>query len=105
MPVARRFDREEELAGVTPADRAFLEALFGHEDIGVGILDGELCYLRVNAALAAMHGQSPEEHTGRRPGEILPGGLGAGLERRFRRVLTSGEPVVGVEVSGSTPAQ
>lgn len=81
----------------------FLDALFERATIGLGVLDRELRYVRINSTLASMNGPSIEEHIGRRPREIIPD-LAETLEPLCRRVLETGQPVVDHEVIGETPA-
>jgi PAS domain S-box-containing protein len=82
---------------------AILDALFAHAPIGVGYVDADLRFRRVNAQLAAMNGVSPEGHVGLRPSELLPE-LGERLEAMFARVMESGEPLRDVDLTGRTPA-
>jgi signal transduction histidine kinase len=53
----------------------------------------------VNAALADLHGVPVEAHLGRTVREILPPAAAAEIEPLLRQVLTSGEPLVGKEIS------
>jgi Stage II sporulation protein E (SpoIIE)/PAS fold/GAF domain len=68
--------------------------------VGVIMLDTELQIARVNEAAERLIGGPPATGwAGRRLGEVLPG-MDAGLiERSLRRVLATGEPVFGLEVS------
>jgi PAS domain S-box-containing protein len=77
---------------------AQLATFFRTAPIGLGFLDTELRYRRVNDVLAAINGCPPEAHAGRRPREVL-GLPGASVEQALRRVLESGEPLERREVS------
>jgi serine phosphatase RsbU (regulator of sigma subunit) len=87
-----------------PDTLALLEALYAHAPVGLGYLDGDLRYRRVNARLAAINGRSVEDHLGRRPAELL-GAVGEQAEARFREVMATGAPVTGVVISGETLAE
>jgi len=65
--------------------------------VGLGFVDTELFYVRVNRTLAEFHRSTPDEHLGKRVGEILER-LGVDVEAEYRRVLETGEAVSGVEV-------
>ena len=77
--------------------------LFESSPNGVGLWDRDLRFLRVNKALADINGLPPEAHVGKRLEEVVPR-LAGTLEPMLRQVLSSGEPMVNVEVSGETPA-
>ena len=62
------------------------------------LFDTSLRYVRVNDALAEMHGLPADEHFGRTLGDVVPDSGHAGP---LRRVLETGEPIVDVEVSGA----
>lgn len=104
MAEGGRFTRAQLLAGIEPAEHAFLDALFEQAEIGVAIWDRDLRYLRVNESLAAMNGPSAEEHIGRRMRDLLPD-LARVLEERLRQVIETGTPAIDVEVSAQTPAR
>ncbi|WP_328318868.1 SpoIIE family protein phosphatase [Streptomyces sp. NBC_00388] len=78
-----------------------LASLLGGTAAGVGVLDTELRFLYVNAALERMNGVSAAEHLGRTAGEILPE-LNVPMDL-LREVLADGRPRE-VESSGRTPA-
>jgi PAS domain S-box-containing protein len=77
--------------------------LFESTPNGIGLWDRDLCYLRVNKALADINGLPPEAHVGKRLGEVVPE-LAGTLEPMYREVLKTGEPVINIEISGETPA-
>lgn len=84
-------------------EHGFIEGLFEVAGIGLGLVDLELRYVRVNDALAGMNGVSAEDHAGRAIREILPS-LADLAEPLLRQVIDSKEPVVDLELSGPTPA-
>ena len=85
------------------ATLALLDTLFFRAPVGLGLVDSDLRYVRINSTLAAINGLAPEEHVGRTVAEVLPH-LAPVLEPLFRRILEKGEPVVDLEVSGETAA-
>jgi PAS domain S-box-containing protein len=85
-------------------DAALLDTLFGSAPIGLAFLDEELRYVRVNDALAAMHGAAVEDHLGHTVLEVVPG-MDADLVACMRRVLATGEPVKDLEFAGHTPPE
>jgi PAS domain S-box-containing protein len=81
---------------------AMLEALFAQTPIGLGMIDCELRFVRVNDALARMNGLAPEDHPGHTMVELF-GELGAPTQALLQRVLETGEPLVDEEISGPVP--
>jgi diguanylate cyclase (GGDEF)-like protein/PAS domain S-box-containing protein len=76
--------------------RAVLDTVFASAPVGLALFDRELRYVRVNETLATWGGVPAEAHVGLRIDEVHPG-VGAQVEPQMRRVLETGEPVVGVE--------
>lgn len=77
-------ERDESLAQLT--------TFFRSAPVGLGFLDTDLRYVRVNDVLADINGASPEAHAGRYPHEVL-GPAGIEVEKTLRRVLETGEPL------------
>ena len=90
---------------VTPAiDRAeMLAVATSHARTGVVVLDDDLRFVYVNPVAAEINGHTADEHEGRSIVEVLSE-TGAQLVPMLRRVLETGEPVLGMEVVGETPA-
>src|SRR5690606_489221 len=83
---------------------ARLDAIVHGAPVGFSLLDKDLRYLDINEYLARINGVPREAHLGRMVRELLPE-LAPTLEPLFRRVLETGEPLIGGEVSGETPAE
>ncbi|MDQ3036650.1 MAG: PAS domain-containing protein [Myxococcota bacterium] len=83
---------------------ASLDALFESTLVGIGFLDAELRYIRVNDALAAINGRAATEHEGRSLGDVLGRETAELVEPVLRRVIESGEPARNVEVTGRLPS-
>ena len=86
------------------ASEALLDSVYDHAPIGLGFLDRSFRFVRVNRTLAEMNGLPPEAHLGRTPRELLPGVEMDAIEASWQRVLETGEPLLGFELSGETPA-
>ncbi len=86
------------------ASEALLDSVYDHAPIGLGFLDRSFRFVRVNRTLAEMNGLPPDAHLGRTPRELLPGVEMDAIEASWRRVLETGEPLLGFELSGETPA-
>jgi len=80
-----------------------LQAIYDHAPVGLCLLDRELRWVRINARLAEINGVPVEQHIGRRVREVLPN-LADEVEPILQRILDTGEPVLGIELSGETPA-
>lgn len=82
---------------------AELDALYARAPLGLGLVDRELRFVRVNPALADMNGFSPEEHVGRKVWDLLPD-LRATAEPMLLKVIETGEPLRDVTITGTTLA-
>lgn len=83
---------------------AEIETIYQSAPIGLGVLDLELRFVRVNQRLAEMNGLPGEAHLGRTVFELLPN-LADQAEAILRTILETGEPLLKVDVRGETPAQ
>ncbi|MFZ0611389.1 MAG: PAS domain S-box protein [Desulfobacterales bacterium] len=83
---------------------AEIESIYTNAPVGLCVLDTELRYVRINARLAEINGVPAAAHIGRTVREIVPG-LADDIEPQMRRILATGEPVLGIEISGETAAQ
>jgi PAS domain S-box-containing protein len=81
-----------------------MDAIFTSAPLGLGFLDRDLRFVRVNQLLADMNGVSPEAHVGMRPRDLLPDLHLDAFEDTWSRILETGKPVLGVELSGETAA-
>jgi PAS domain S-box-containing protein len=86
-----------------PDTLALLEALYAHAPVGLGYLDADLRFRRVNQRLAEINGLPVDDHLGRRPSELL-GEIGEQVEALFHRIMETGQPVADVPIAGETPA-
>jgi PAS domain S-box-containing protein len=81
-----------------------LALLYDTAPVGLCVLDAAGRYLRVNKHLAVSNGVPAAAHLGRTIAEIVPDLAEAG-SALLRRVIDTGEPVLGVEIEGETPSQ
>ncbi len=82
---------------------AELEHLYKTTPVGLALMDHELRFVRINDLLAEINGKPAAQHIGRTLREVVPG-IAEGVESVYRRVFETGEPVLNVEIHGTTPA-
>jgi PAS domain S-box-containing protein len=76
-----------------------LDRLVANAPVGVALFDHERRFVQINPWLAATTGRTVEALLGRAFSEVLPD-LAERAEPALRRVLATGEPVLGVELAG-----
>ena len=81
-----------------------LETLYRTAPIGLALVDRDLRFLRINEKLAEIDGVPMDGHIGHTLREVVPG-VADTIEPLYRRVAETGEPVVNIEIHGTTPAQ
>jgi len=81
-----------------------LEKLYTNSPAGLGLLDNEFRYLRLNQALADINGFAIEKHLGKTVCEILPN-MAKQVEPVLRQVLATGEPACDIEIRGRTATE
>uniref|UniRef100_A0AAU2JX25 protein-serine/threonine phosphatase n=1 Tax=Streptomyces sp. NBC_00049 TaxID=2903617 RepID=A0AAU2JX25_9ACTN len=84
---------------------AVWDGLFARSPVGIAILDTQLRFLQVNAALEAMNGLPESAHVGRRLAQILPEVNAGEMEEAMLRVLETGTPILDRRRVGRTPAE
>jgi PAS domain S-box-containing protein len=83
---------------------AEIEAIYTSAPVGLGFVDTDLRFVRINEQLAEINGISVSEHFGRTLREVLPE-MADQLEPLYRQVIESGEPILNLEVQGTNRAQ
>ena len=83
---------------------AEIEAIYNSAPVGLGVLDTDLRFQRINKRLAEMNGFQPQEHIGRSIRELLPD-VAEDIESPMRGIIETGEPVLNMELGGETAAQ
>lgn len=103
---ARRLVLLNEMADAPGWDmsRAVLEQMIGGSPIGIAMVDADLRFVWSNAALTQFGGGPPESRLGLRLAEVQPGLNSEAIEAQMRRVLATGEPVLGYELVGRVRA-
>ena len=77
---------------------AELEAFYARAPIGAALHGPNMCYLRVNDALAEMIGKPASQIVGRHPNEVVPD-IWDQVEPLFRQMVKTKEPVLNLEVT------
>ncbi|MFG3100975.1 SpoIIE family protein phosphatase [Streptomyces sp. NPDC048182] len=85
-------------------DVALASRMIRQSPTALAVLDTGLRYVSVNPAVEELDGVPAEGHIGRTMREVLPHVDTSDLEATARRVLETGQPVVGRLMSGRTPA-
>ena len=83
---------------------AELEALYAQAPLGLGLLDQDLRFVRINPALAEINGFSVQEHLNRSAWDLLPD-LRETAEPALKQVLATGLPLRNVLVTGETASR
>ena len=83
----------------TEVAESLLTEVLSRAPVGIAVFDRELRYVRVNQALAMLHGAPMEAHIGRRPSEVVPA-LAEVQEPMLRKVLETAENITGLRLSG-----
>ena len=78
---------------------AVLDTLLHTAPVGLGFVDTDLRFVRVNEMLAAMNGAPVEKHLGRRVDEVLNERLAATVIPILVRTLETAEPTPDIEVA------
>jgi PAS domain S-box-containing protein len=81
-----------------------LDGFFNSAVVGMCILDSQLRYVRINDTLARGNGLPVADHLGRTVREVLPD-IMPGLEEMLQSVLSTGEPILNLEVNGQVPGR
>jgi PAS domain S-box-containing protein len=86
------------------AELAFLDRLFTSSPLGLGFLDRDLRFVRVNQRLAETNGFLPGARVGNRLSDLSPAIDVGRLTESGRRILETGEAMLDVEISGERAA-
>jgi PAS domain S-box-containing protein len=79
-----------------------IEAIYATAPVGLTVLDKDLRFVRINERMAEINGIPVAAHLGKSVRELLPSLTGQ-AESALRRV-SAGEEIIGLELSGETPA-
>jgi len=81
-----------------------LKLVYDTAPIGLAFLSPDCRYLLINQRLTEICGISVEDHLGRSVRDCVPA-LADSVEAIVRSIMQTGEPVIGVEVTGQRPDQ
>ncbi|WP_395855326.1 ATP-binding protein [Cystobacter fuscus] len=98
----RAFAAEQHAREQMEESLALLDTFLNNAPIGLGFVDRELRFIRLNDALAALHGKSRHEEVGRTLHELSPR-VAATVEPLLRQVLDTGEPIIGFDTALEVP--
>lgn len=98
-----RIEEQHETNRLLEETAAYLDSAVESAPIGVGFLDRELRFVRVNEALATFNGRAAAAHVGRSVDEVAPG-VAAAVTAIMARVLRTGVPEADVAIEGSVEA-
>ena len=99
---ARLYEQQQSLRAQAERTAALLDTMFSSVPIGLAFVDWDLRFVHVNAAWARLHGKMPAACVGKLVTDALPGEEGATRIGRWRRVLTTGAPVLELEEQRSS---
>ncbi len=99
---ARLYRAEQQAVREKTSALALVDTLVATAPIGVAFLDCDLRYQLINNHLAAINGLPVSAHLGRTMPQIIPH-LAGGIEPLMREVLTTGQPIVDLQITGETP--
>ena len=85
--------RERDARAETQRSLAQLDTLLKASPVGIGLMDRELRYVRINETLAGLNEQPVAQHLGKTFREVVPDWVADLFEPTFRHVLDTGEPV------------
>ncbi|PAP77123.1 PAS domain S-box protein [Rubrivirga marina] len=80
-----------------------LEAVYATAPVGLCVLDRDFRYVRINQHLAEINGLPVEAHLGRTIFEVVPD-LADEAAGVLRQIFETGDPVLGIEITGETAA-
>jgi PAS domain S-box-containing protein len=87
------------LPGLPFTEQPALQLIYDTAPIGLAFLSPDCRYLHINQRLTEICGISIEGHLGRTVRECVPA-LAEAVEAIVRSIMTTGEPVTGIEVAG-----
>jgi PAS domain S-box-containing protein len=96
-------ERERTLRAAAERDRAVLDGIFENAPLGIGLLDRDLRFVRVNPIFARMNGAPAEAHVGRTPPEVAALLGWEEIGSALRRVAETGVPRLDAPVSMPGP--
>jgi PAS domain S-box-containing protein len=81
-----------------------IETIYHTAPVGLGVMDANFQFIRLNERLAQINGLPVYEHIGRTIHEVVPE-IADQLVPLYRQIIETGEPILNLEVSGIVPSQ
>jgi len=81
-----------------------IETIYNSAPVGLAMLDADLRFTKVNQVLAEINGIPVQEHIGLSMQQLVPD-IDATIVHFFRQVLSTGEPLVNLEIKTPAPSQ
>jgi len=83
---------------------AQINAFFAAAPVGMGIVNKQLRFVKVNQVLAAIANLKMEEKIGKTIREVVPQKIVDKIEPLYQQVLATGKPILNLETSGEVPS-
>jgi PAS domain S-box-containing protein len=83
---------------------AVLDTILASSSLGLGFIDTDLRYVRVNDALASLNGVPAERHVGRTVREVLGEPAASFLEPMLQKIIETRQPVENLEIDAAPPS-
>ena len=101
----KRFERQL-AANAETLERQYseLESLYDTTPVGLSLVDSDLRWTRINERLAEINGFSVEDHIGKKQEDLIPD-IDGKIRAMQLEVIRTGNPILGLEVMGMTPAE
>ncbi len=99
---AKLYEDAQSLALQEFEHSVFLETLLATAPVGLGFLNKNLEYIRINQYLADINGLPIEQHIGRHMQQVNPGFSSKAAEI-LNEVIEKGRPILDTELSGEAP--
>jgi PAS domain S-box-containing protein len=101
MQQAQRALRESE--AISSQRLTELLLLYDTAPVGLGFVDPDVRFVKVNEALAKINGKPMAEHIGRTLFDVLPEKVAKELEALLRQTMATGNPLRQLELCGTMP--
>jgi len=100
----RAVEAADEAKKLADIQREEVEQIYDTSPLAMGLIGKDMTYLRLNDKLAEINGPPVEAHAGKTIRQIIPA-VADQTEAIVNKVLTTGQPVVGEVVHGSTVSE
>lgn len=96
--------KSAQIPGLPPSQQPALRLIYETAPIGLAFLSPDCRYLQINQRLTEICGISVEDHLGRSVRDCVPA-LAEAVEGIVGSIMSTGEPVIGIEVAGQRADQ